>query len=190
MDSTRPLRIAITGVECSGKTTLAHALGSYFGAPVVREVGRDYFMEKLNRGDATVFAGDLIKVLNAQAAREDEVAQEARDLMIMDTDVMTIAIWHARYIGSRPEVDEFAERRRRSGRGADLYILCAPDFPFVPDEIRTGDPLRASMHPVFHNRLVEEGVPFIEVRGPVSERLRECVEPIEELLARRQPSSA
>ena len=161
------LRVCTTGAECTGKTTLARALGEALGAPVVEEFSRGYFAEKLTRGDASVFPGDIVRVIAEQSRREDAVAQVAGPLMICDTDIFTVAIWHERYLGGRrPEIDQLARMRIEQGAGMDLYLLCLPDFPFAPDEVRTGEPLRTSMHEVFVERLEESGVPFIPCWRP------------------------
>lgn len=166
------MRVCVTGAECTGKTTLANALGDHYNTPVVAEYNREYFAHKLARGDASVYPGDLVRVVAEQARQEDTAWLSADGFMICDTDVLTVAIWHVRYLGGRrPEIDQLAQMRIDQGAGMDFYILCAPDIPFVPDEIRTGDNLRQSMHEVFVARLEESGIPFVEVSGPLEERL-------------------
>jgi len=177
------LRVCITGVECTGKTTLAHSLGEHFGAPVVEEFGRAYFAEKLARGDATVFPGDLVRVIAEQSRREDVAARNASELMICDTDVFTVAIWHERYLGGRrPEIDQLAEMRTDQGAGMDLYLLCLPDFPFVPDAVRTGEPLRTAMHQVFVERLEATNRRYVTISGTPEQRAATAVEAVRSLL--------
>jgi NadR type nicotinamide-nucleotide adenylyltransferase len=179
----RLLRVCTIGAECTGKTTLARELGEFFDAPVVEEFGRDYFADKLARGDATVFPGDVIRVIAEQSRREDAVAQSAESLMICDTDVFTVAIWHERYLGGRrPEIDQLAQMRIEQGAGMDLYLLCLPDFPFVPDAVRTGEPLRTAMHEVFVERLEATSAHYVTVEGSAEQRLKLSVEAIQNLL--------
>jgi nicotinamide riboside kinase len=171
-------------VECSGKSLLAHALGAHFDAPVVEEYGRAYFAEKLARGDATVFPGDIVRVIAEQARREDAVAQEADRLMICDTDVFTVAVWHERFLGGRrPEIDQLAQMRVDQGAGMDLYLLSLPDFPFEPDDVRTGEPLRTAMHEVFVERLEATGRRYLTMGGSIEQRLKLATEAIQNLLA-------
>ena len=181
------MRVCVTGAECTGKTLLAHALGEHYGIPVVEEYGREYFGEKLARGDASVFPGDLVRVVAEQSRREDETWQLTAPLLICDTDVLTIAIWHERYLGGRrDEVDQLAQMRIDQGAGMDLYLLCVPDFPFVPDEIRSGEHLRQAMHKLFVERLQEWQRPFVIVSGPPDERLATSVAAIDEALSKEQ----
>jgi len=177
------LRVCATGAECSGKSTLARDLADRFEAPLVEEYGREYFTRKIATGDATVFPGDLVRIIGEQSRREDLVAAQNPSLMICDTDVFTISVWHERFLGGRrPEIELLSDMRFEEGAGMDLYLLCVPDFPFVPDEIRTGDPLRTAMHDVFVRQLNEKVYPYIELRGPHKERLATATSEIQRLL--------
>jgi nicotinamide riboside kinase len=183
MTPQRTIRVCATGAECTGKSSLARDLASRFEAPLVEEYNRTYFTRKMATGDATVFAGDLVRVIGEQSRREDLVAAEHPELMICDTDVFTVAVWHERYVGGRKrEIDLLAELRREEGAGMDLYLLCAPDFPFAPDEVRTGEPLRTAMHGVFRERLEEMGYPYVELTGPHAERQSKAITEIQRLL--------
>lgn len=183
MGQHRTARVCVTGAECTGKTTLARDVARRFEAPLVEEYGRDYFARKLERGDATVFPGDLVRVIGEQSRREDVIAAQEPSLMVCDTDVFTVAIWHERYSGGRrPEIELLADMRYDEGAGMDLYLLCAPDFPFVPDEVRTGEPLRTAMHQVFLDRLAEKGYPFVELTGAHQDRLAVAVAEVQRLL--------
>lgn len=183
MSADRTLRICTTGAECSGKTTLARALGARFEAPVIEEYGREYFSAKMAAGDATVFTGDLVRIIGEQSRREDVVALAKPELMICDTDVFTVAVWHERFVGGRkPEVDMVADLRVSEGKGVDLYLLCVPEFPFVPDAVRTGEPLRTAMHDLFVHRLRSSGHSYIEMRGSHEERLARAVTEIQRLM--------
>ncbi len=183
MNTNRTIRVCATGAECSGKSTLARDLAERFEAPLVEEYGREYFTRKLTAGDATVFPGDLVRVIGEQSRREDLVASEHPSLMICDTDVFTVAVWHERYLGGRRrEIDMLSDMRWDEGAGMDLYLLCVPDFPFVPDGIRTGEPLRTSMHDVFVHRLDDKAYPYVALRGPHEERLAKAAAEIQRLL--------
>jgi len=185
------IRICATGAECSGKTTLAHALGARFEAPVVEEYGREYFTAKMAKGDATVFAGDLVRVIGEQSRREDLAAATKPELMIFDTDVFTVAVWHERYLGGRrPEIDHLSDMRAAEGKGMDLYLLCVPEFPFVPDDIRSGEPMRTAMHDVFVRELKHKGYPYIEMHGSHQARVALAVTEIQRLLLAQDEASA
>lgn len=180
----QPLRICVTGAECTGKTSLALELARHYAAPIVREYCRDYFAEKLARGDASVHTADIVRVAAEQARREDQAALWTGPLIVSDTDVFTLTVWSPLYLHERrPEIDALAESRRTEGMGPDLYLLCTPDFPFVPDEVRTSREMRDRMHPIYRERLDEAGVRWVEVGGTQRKRLSDSIAAVEQLFA-------
>lgn len=180
-----PLRICVTGAECTGKTTLAMALARHYSAPIVREYCRDYFSEKLACGDASVHTADIVRITTEQARREDAAAMWSGPLIICDTDVFTVTTWSPLYLHERmkPELDAMVTQRRLDGRGIDLYLLCSPDIPFQVDGLRTGGQLRKEMHPVFLERLGEKQLPFVEVSGKPSKRFADSLKAIDRMLS-------
>ncbi|HSK48069.1 MAG TPA: ATP-binding protein, partial [Coriobacteriia bacterium] len=163
----RPLRVCVTGAECTGKTTLAEALGARLSVPVIHETVRDYFAEKARRGDASVYASDILHVVATQAETEDR-APLGSPLLVLDTDVFTIAVWAQRYLTHRPtEIFELAARRQRGSSCIDLYLLTAPDLPFEHDGVRGSHESRDQMHEVFAEELAHSGRRYVEVYGDV-----------------------
>lgn len=184
----RPLRVCVTGAECTGKTTLARALGEHFDAPVIYETVRDYFGEKMRLGDATVFAGDIVRVIDIQL-RTEARAPEDVPLVVYDTDLFTIAVWHERVLGHRiPELDELVADRFKGSHAMDLYILTSPDIAFEYDGVRGSETNRDEMHQVFMRSLAAAGRHFISVSGTLDERCRTACAEIERLLAARGPA--
>lgn len=178
-----PVRVCITGAECTGKTTLAQALGRHYGAPVLLERGRAYFTEKADRGDATVFTGDIINVVDLQVRLEDSAPLNV-PLVLLDTDVFTIAVWHERYASRRlPELDRLARVRQSTDARIDLYLLLTPDIPFVHDGVRTSEAHRDEMHEIFRHELVRTGRRFIEISGEFDARFAQAVDVIDAELA-------
>lgn len=184
--SAGPLRVCVTGAECTGKTTLALELARHYAAPIVREYSRDYFAEKHARGDASVHTSDILKVTAGQAQLEDLTAQWTGPFIVCDTDVLTAAIWCETYLHDRcADVVAIDKARRLEGKGIDLYLLCAPDIPFVPDSLRTSGERRVMMHEVFREKLSQSGAQCIEVSGGPRQRLAAAIEAVEKLLSER-----
>lgn len=182
-DRSGPLRICVIGAECTGKTSLALALARHYAAPIVREQCRDYFAVKLARGDASVHTSDVLRVASEQARREDQAAMWTGPLIVCDTDVFTIAVWHPLYLHERrAEIDALAATRRAEGKGIDLYLVCLPDFPFIPDEVRSSTDVRARMHTVYLERLDEAGLPYIEMHGGQRKRLAAAIKAVDKLV--------
>ena len=85
----KPERILILGPESTGKSTLAADLAAHFGEPWVPEFAREY-LEKLNRAYAFE---DLSVIAKGQIEREDEIAQNAKKFLFVDTDLRVIKVW-------------------------------------------------------------------------------------------------
>lgn len=173
--------MCVTGAECTGKTTLAERLGAHYGAPVLLEHGRDYFTEKARFGDPRVSTLDILNVVEMQVRLEDSAPRNA-PMVVLDTDVFTVGVWHERSLGYRiPELDRLV-RARHVGQGhVDLYLLTAPDIPFIYDDVRMSESQRAVMHEVFRATLRDSGRVYTELYGDVDSRLAGAVRAIEEL---------
>ncbi len=180
---TRPFRLCVTGAECTGKSALAEALAEELGAPLVREAVRAYFEQKVELGDPNVFVGDVLRVVDLQVQREDAAPNDV-PLLVLDTDVFTIDVWHERVVGRRiAELSQLVDFRQASDRRIDLYVLAKPDIPFVFDRLRSGEALRREMHEIFKHRLAESGRRFIEVGGDIDERIAQSTAALSRALA-------
>lgn len=185
--SGRLTRVCLTGAECTGKSSLAATLAEHYDATLVPECSRMHFEAKLSRGDAMVTTGDVVNVVRLQAECEDNGAKVAQQLLICDTDVFTIAVWNERYLLTRSlEADLLAEDRNQGAGRIDLYLLCAPDIPWVPDGLRSHSELREEMHTLFRHRLEETGRPHLIIEGDPQARLSAAVSAIDALLAERR----
>lgn len=174
-ERTRPFRLCVTGAECTGKSTLAQALAERLGAPIVHEVVRAYFEEKTALGDPNVYAGDIARLIDLQSHVEDAAPTDV-PLIVLDTDLFTIDVWHERVLGHRiAELDQLVELRQESDRRIDLYILVSPDVPFVFDRIRSSEAYREEMHGVFRQRLTQSHRRFVEVSGSLDERCAQAL---------------
>jgi nicotinamide riboside kinase len=187
----RPLRVCVTGAECTGKSALAAALGQALHAPVVHEASRDYFERKASAGDPSVYASDLVHVVDQQIEAEAAAPSDV-PIVILDTDVLTIAIWQTRYFGDRnTELYKLArDRQSDDATRVGLYLLCGPDIDFVHDCVRGSSEERLHMHEVFCERLVAEDQPFVEIAGTLEERLRLGIEAVRRLARDRTRGAA
>ena len=148
----RPLRVVVIGSECTGKTTLAQALASRFGAPWVPEFCRGFQDAKGSPLDAS----DVEPIARGQNAEADAAERRARDLVVLDTDLVSTVVYARHYYGSCPEWIEAATRRR----AGDLYLLLCPDVPWVADGLQRDRPdetERAEMHARFRDALTSLG---------------------------------
>lgn len=124
-------RVVLIGAESTGKTTLAQFLSKTFGVPWVPEVGREY-SERIIPAGQDWTTRDFVEIASLQQERESRTADSYPDFVVCDTNAWTTSTWHERYMGTvSPEVESIGALDR-----ADLYLLCAPDAPFVQDGLR------------------------------------------------------
>ena len=174
-------RIAVIGAESTGKTTLCARLREQFKSLVVPEWTRVLGGE---------LSSDLIQlVARSQIASEDALANQLPDanagLLISDTDLYTVYAWSKRLFEGEPPgwiAEEIAKRPY------DLYLLCAPDIPFVgrPEWDRPGERRK------FHERLQAalRDQPHVELVGTREERYAAAADAIIPLFAPQHMLSA
>ena len=122
---------------------------------------------------------DVEPIARGQIAAEDEAARRAERLVILDTDLLSTAIYARHYYGAVPEWIERAARERR----ADLYLLLDIDIPWMPDAQRDRGEQREEMHALFVQGLAEAQARTVLIRGEWEERLRRAIEAIDASLA-------
>ena len=173
-------RVAIMGAESTGTTTLAQSLAAEYGTVWVEEYGREYWMEKVRRGEEERWTEDeFVHIAEEQARREDLAARRADRVLFCDTDPFATGLWFERYLGRRsPRVEAVAENRRY-----DLTLLTGAEIPFVQDGWRDGEAIRLGMHERFLERLEEEGRPYVLLEGPPEARLAQARRLVDALLS-------
>jgi NadR type nicotinamide-nucleotide adenylyltransferase len=169
-------RVALVGAESTGKTTLAQALAAQFETVWSPEYARAYL---LARGGVCTEA-DMHVIAQGQAESEERLARQANRVLIGDTNVLTTQLWYEHYFGPPPA----ALRQLAAERRAHLYLLCAPDVPWVADELRDSPGERAWFHQHFQQELAATGAPVVTLSGPFEARLAPALAAVRDLLAR------
>jgi NadR type nicotinamide-nucleotide adenylyltransferase len=165
------IKVILTGSESSGKTELARELARHFGAPLSEEFVRDYAAAR----GGTLGFGDHGPIAKGQMAAEDAAIARAKDVVILDTDLVSTVVYCEHYFGSCPAW--IAEEARR--RAGDLYLLMKPDIPWVADGVRDRPQNRDEMHEFFRGKLVAFGARFVEIGGDRHGRFSAAVQAIE-----------
>jgi nicotinamide riboside kinase len=158
------IRIAITGPECSGKTTLSMLLASHYNLDVIPEFARSYLG---------------LKAGNYEAIDLDIIAQEQVNLwneystpLVCDTELTVLKIWsEVKYKRTSPIIQKLYEEQR-----FDYYFLCFPDIPWEPDPLREHPEERVSLFEFYKKEINLFNRPFSVIRGNPDERLKQCVE--------------
>ena len=170
-------RVTVTGSESTGKTSLAARLASHFDTVWAREFSRQYAIAKRT----PLNAADVEPIALGQMRNEDEVLGRAQSLAILDTDLLSTAVYATHYYGECPAWIEQAAQARL----ADLYLLCDIDVPWVPDAARDRPHARAELHAAFVAKLEQYGAPYTIVRGGWSAREAIAFSSVEALMAGR-----
>lgn len=155
------IRIAVTGPESSGKTTLASVLAETCNAPLIREYAREY-LTGLNR---PYTSEDVELIAREQLRREDELAHHP--LVICDTDLLVLRIWfHHKY----NQIPRWLEEHALANRYTH-HLLTRPDVPYEPDPLRENPGLGDFFFDLFRGELEAFGLPYTVVEGSLEERL-------------------
>ena len=172
--SAEPFIVCLTGTESTGKTTLATALASHYGAKLVPEAARHHLAPHRPYGQE-----DVLAIARAQLRLEAEALGGSPRLVVCDTDLLVIQIWWQVKFGALPE--ELAAAL--AGRTARAYLLTRPDIPWVPDPLRESGGDRSDLHRRYQQALADGPHPFLEVGGDLDRRLVTARRQIDQWLA-------
>ena len=172
----RPLRVVLTGSECTGKTTLARALSARYDTNWSPEFARDYLEHK----GAPLTAEDVEPIARGQRASEDAAVRGAHQVFFLDTDLVTTVLYARHYYEACPSWIEQEARERRG----DLYLLNHPDVAWEADGLQRDRGFeRALMHDLFVRTLREFGARVVDVTGPWPDRWRRATEEVDRVLS-------
>lgn len=156
-------RIAITGPESTGKSTLSAHLASALNTVWVPEYAREY-LEKLGR---PYEEPDLLEIAKGQIRAEEDLAKKANTYLICDTDLIVIKIWSEHKYGRcHPWILEQIEQREYA-----LTVLTYIDIPWEDDPMREHPDLRTYFHDLYKSTLTSMGIHFIEAKGDLQQRV-------------------
>ena len=166
----RPFRVCLTGAESTGKTELAKELASHFAAPWVPEYAREYAARVMRE----LSYMDVMPIARGQMELEARIAAGARDLLILDTDLLSTVVYSRHHFGACPAMIEALARTRL----ADLYLLLDVDVPWIDDPVRDCGPTRDVLHERFCDVLDEFGANVRTISGEWDERLRQAIDAV------------
>lgn len=173
--NTSLVRVCVTGPESTGKTTLAARLAERWHTVWVPEASRAYAERKAS----PLTVDDVVPIAREHVGMSEDAARVATDLLVLDTDLVSTAIYSRHYYGVVPrEVDTLEGLRR-----ADLYLLCDVDVPWVPDGIRDRPVNRREMLELFRTALETRGLRWIMISGSWQERWVKAVKAVQALVA-------
>lgn len=150
----KQVKIAITGPESSGKTTLSNTLHNYYpNSTIIYEFAREY----LNNLKRKHNYNDLLEIAKEQQKRNMIAAEKNTEIIISDTTLQVIKIWSLdKYKKCDPWILNQEENYTH-------YFLCKPDFPWSPDPLRENPLDRDRLFNIYLKDL--EGKPVTIISG-------------------------
>ena len=164
-------RIAITGPESTGKSTIAQQLAGHFNTLWVPEFARHYLTD-LNQ-DYTLT--DLEKIAKGQLELQQKAETKNPKILFTDTELLVIKIWSENAFGICPAWILEALQNQQF----DLYLLMDIDLPWEPDPQREHPHLRAYFFDLYKAELKRLNFPFKVISGSDKERFKAALEALE-----------
>ena len=173
-------KVAITGPESTGKSTLAEKLAEHYNTDFIPEYSRSYlenFVGQYTENDVVEIAKGQHNLILEEEKKLSAKTQQATSLLIADTEIIVCKIW-VEYVfkHSNKVIDEILKQQ-----DFDLYLLCDIDLPWVYDPLRENPNLeeRKELFEIYRNTLEQMKVPFEIVSGDNDERVNNAIKVIE-----------
>ncbi len=152
----RGIKVAFTGPECSGKSSLAQWLAKELSCQIVEEYAREYL-----KGRSTYSIDDLDKI-----ALEQFYRNSATGPLVIDTEMLVMKIWcEEKYQTASDTILQLLERQK-----LDFYFLCKPDFNWVSDPLRENASDRERLYKIYESNLKMFNFSYCVLSGSESER--------------------
>jgi NadR type nicotinamide-nucleotide adenylyltransferase len=168
-------KIVFLGPESTGKSTISQEVANSCNATWVNEFARIY----LNEHGADYTYADVLNIAQIQAERELH-AELSGNIVVCDTDLITIKIWLAYYGWIVPDwMTQFIAKHK-----ADKYLLMYPDIPWVADDQRKNSHDRIVLFDVFEQELKHMNANYIVIKGTGKVRLEKCMREVQSAIQR------
>jgi nicotinamide riboside kinase len=165
------IRIAVTGPESTGKTTLAIRLAEVYKGIYIPELAREY-VEKLPNHYAYEDV-EAIAFMQLQQYRATEVS--TGKLFFFDTWLIITKVWFSWVFERTPDWLDSQIRQC----SIDLFLLCLPDLPWEADPVReNGGENRFKLLDLYRRELMYYGFNYMEVSGIGDVRLNAAIQAI------------
>lgn len=170
----KQIRIAVTGPESTGKTTLARQLAEFYKGRYIPEFAREY-IEKLPRHYTY---NDIEAIAQTQIAQYQATKSSSEQLFIFDTWLIITKVWFNWVFRKTPDWLE----DKIHDCPIDLYLLCLPDLPWEADSVReNGGENRLKLFDEYRKELNHYGFKFVEIGGVGEVRLQTAIDAINNL---------
>ena len=161
------MRIAFTGPESSGKTTLSKWLSTELSdSDYIPEFAREYLEE---RKIVRACENDFIQIVKNQCSLFKK--STSSNHQIFDTDLFVLRIWNDEVFKlNLPELEILPSYKM------DIHFLCAPDVEWEEDALRSAanQVYRNSLFLKYKTELIENQTRHVILNGSI-ERKKELI---------------
>lgn len=148
-------RIGIIGPESTGKSTLAEYLAHRYEGVLVPEYAREY-MENLAPSYGYTY-DDVVAIAKQQLSVLSSINS---NLVVFDTELIITKVWFLHKFGRCPD---FVEQALRD-YPMDVYLLCYPDLPWLPDPVRENPNIREYLFDWYEREIQALNIPYYIIR--------------------------
>jgi nicotinamide riboside kinase len=157
------IKIAVTGPESTGKSSLSKIFGEKHAAHVVPEFARNWLESR--PGYRYTFE-DVEWMAQEQFRMQSEAFKDSLSLVVCDTDLLVFRIWMEVVFGKCPKWVETESERNVF----EFTLLMDIDLAWEADPLREHPHLREELFFRYLNLLENSGRPFGIVSGKAGER--------------------
>lgn len=166
------LKLAFTGPESSGKTSLSKKIAYQLQANWHAEYAREYLIQR----DGIYDYEDI-----EQIAIEQEVYRKANSqegIQVYDTEGLVLYIWSVfKYQKCSPTVENILKSQEY-----DHYFLCSPDgIAWEDDPLREHPNQREELFDLYLSKIQELQYPYTVLDGSFEERINKALSAVEKL---------
>lgn len=163
------MKIAFTGPESCGKSTLAEWFASAFHLPLSEEYARTYLENR-----SSYEQSDLDRICKGQLEHWKKLGHS----YVADTEMTVLKVWSDyRYRQVSELISESYVLQQ-----FDHYFLCAPDIPWVEDPLRENPTDREELFELYVNELSIMQRSFTILTGGLLDRQKVCQTVFQRLL--------
>jgi len=157
--------IVVTGVESTGKSSLAKSLADYLESAFIPEYARQYLE---NRNGVYEYS-DLEDIAKLQLSAIENATSE---YVVVDTALLVLKIWSEEKFN---RCSSFI-LNKLAVFNPTAYLLCDMDVPWENDPLREhpNESDRIRLHKIYLAHLQEKSVPFKIIGGTKKERLEKA----------------
>ncbi len=157
------IKIAVTGPESTGKSSICQIYGEKLNATVVPEFARLWLESKPNY---RYTFEDVEWMAQEQFRLQSEAMQNESNLLLFDTDLLVYRVWMDVVFGKCPKWIETESERDTF----DFTLLMDIDLAWKEDPLREHPHLREELFFRYLNALEKTKRPFGIVRGKLGHR--------------------